>query len=107
MQGANRTGDGTITDMLENTTSAWEAAPTDLVPYILSLGVMGEMGSTMVGVLTPFLFDRAPPWREAKDSITGGEEEEEEIQRGGDREKEVKRSRRRGDRLQREYGYRS
>ena len=29
--------------------------------YTLSLGVMGEMGSTMVGVLTPFLFDKAPP----------------------------------------------
>ena len=31
--------------------------------YVLSLGVIGEMGSTMVGVLTPFLFDRAPPVR--------------------------------------------
>jgi hypothetical protein len=29
--------------------------------YTLSLGVMGEMGSTIVGVLTPFLFDKAPP----------------------------------------------
>lgn len=29
--------------------------------YTLSLGVMGEMGSTMVGVFTPFLLDRAPP----------------------------------------------
>ena len=31
--------------------------------YVLSLGVMGEMGSTIVGVLTPFLFDKAPPVR--------------------------------------------
>jgi hypothetical protein len=29
--------------------------------YTLSLGVMGEMGSTMVGVFTPFLLERAPP----------------------------------------------
>ena len=29
--------------------------------YTLSLGVMGEMGSTIVGVFTPFLLDRAPP----------------------------------------------
>jgi hypothetical protein len=31
------------------------------VTYTLSFGVMGEMGSTMVGVFTPFLFDSAPP----------------------------------------------
>ena len=29
--------------------------------YSLSLGVMGEMGNTIVGVLTPFLLDKAPP----------------------------------------------
>ena len=32
--------------------------------YTLSLGVMGEMGSTMVGVFTPLRFERAPPVRE-------------------------------------------
>ena len=37
-----------------------------MVPYILSLGVMGEMGSTIVGVFTPFLLDRAPPTSEAR-----------------------------------------
>ena len=31
--------------------------------YTLSLGVIGEMGRTMVGVFTPFLFDKAPPWK--------------------------------------------
>ena len=29
--------------------------------YSLSFGVIGEMGNTIVGVLTPFLFDKAPP----------------------------------------------
>ena len=29
--------------------------------YTLSLGVIGDIGSTIVGVLTPFLFDNAPP----------------------------------------------
>ena len=34
--------------------------------YSLSLGVMGEMGNTIVGVLTPFLLDKAPPKKMVK-----------------------------------------
>lgn len=46
------------------------------VTYTLSLGVMGEMGSTMVGVFTPFLFESAPPIdRKGKWDMTRTEKE--------------------------------
>lgn len=39
----------------------WTHLVYESLTYTLSLGVMGEMGSTMVGVFTPFLLERAPP----------------------------------------------
>lgn len=41
-----------------------------------SLGVIGEMGSTMVGVFTPFLLERLPPGK-GKDRARGEELREE------------------------------
>lgn len=40
--------------------------------YILSLGVMGDIGKTMVGVFTPLRLERAPPSQMRRDEMRLG-----------------------------------